>query len=168
MGRIGVWRINEILEQIGRASEENANIVMDEVVADAKSRCPVGKIVRPPGWSGPRYISFTPKTGRNKNTLVSFRAERVWLGRQPGDLRSTIRRVNKEGSGTIRVYAGTRKIFWAHMVERGSVHWPAHPFLRPAFQAIKSQLINKIKNGGTFSTWTTPMRNLLSGIGKQP
>ncbi len=145
--RVENWNAKEVFAQIGALAEENANIVMDEVVADAKARCPVGKIVRVGKWSGQRLISFTPKTGRNKGKPVSFTAEKVWLGRQPGDLRATIRRVNKKGSGNIRVYAGSYKIFWAHLVERGSVHWPAHAFLRPAFHVKKGQILDRIKNG---------------------
>jgi hypothetical protein len=147
MARIANWRASEVMEQIGKAAEENANGVMDEVVEAAKARCPVGEIVRPGKWSGSRAVAFNPKTGKNRGQRVSFVAQKVWMGRQPGDLRDTIRRVNKPGSGNIRVYAGSFKIFWAHMVERGSVHWPAHPFLRPAFQAIKKNIVARIKNG---------------------
>lgn len=145
--RVANWRPKEVGDQIFGQAEENANGVMDEVVEEAKARCPIGEIRRAGKWSGQRFVSFTPGTGRNKGIRVGFTAKRVWLGREPGDLRNSIRRVNKAGSGNVRVYAGTFKIFWAHMVERGSVHWPAHPFLRPALGAIKSRILSRIKNG---------------------
>ena len=145
--RIANWNAAGVMAQIGQLAEENANSVMDDVVEKARAACPIGTITREGKWSGQRAVSFTPRTGKNKGKRISFIAQRVWLGRQPGDLRSTIRRVNKAGSGSIRVIAGQYKIFWAHLVERGSVHWPAHPFLRPAFQAIKGDVLRRIKNG---------------------
>lgn len=148
MPRLTNWRAQEVMETIGMASEENANSIMDDVVERAKALCPVGLVSRPGKWSAPGVVSFSPKKGRNRGQSISFATGAVWTGRTPGDLRSTIRRVNREGSGSVRVYAGTRRIAWALLVEKGSHNYKAHPFLRPAFQAIKAQILRRIKGDG--------------------
>ena len=156
--RIANWHTKEIFKKIEDRAYDNANAVMDTVVEAAKSRCPPpGKtnIYRPPGWSK-AHVEFTPRTGNNKGRLVSFDTDKRWIGRDPGDLKNTIRRVNKRESmaGNIRVYAGNFKIYWARYVEMGtaSTGWggpaPAHPYLRPSFQMVKSSVIKKIENGG--------------------
>ena len=149
--RLANWHSKEVFQGIMDQAETNANLVMDDVVALAKSKCPVGTITRSGKWSGPRQIAFTARKGKTW-TDVRFTAQKVWMGRQPGDLRATIRRVNKRGSGSIRVYAGPLatgdpKIFWAFMVERGTSKTLAQPFLRPAFQQIKSTMLKRIKEG---------------------
>lgn len=116
--RVADWRGKEVFAEIAEQALKNANLLMDDVVEAAKRRCPVGTISRPGGWSTAN-VSFTPGTGKNKGRLVEFTGKR-WRGREPGDLRNTIRRVTKKGTGNIRVYAGNFKIFWAHMVERGT------------------------------------------------
>ena len=154
--RLANWRSKEIFQGIMDKALINANEVMDDVVSSAKQKCPPpGKtnIFRPPGWSK-AHVSFTPKSGKNKGTLVEFNTDKRWVGRDPGNLKNTIRRVNKPGSGSIRVYAGNFKIYWAMYVEKGtaSTGWggpaAAQPFLRPPFHAIKKDIVNRIKNGG--------------------
>jgi len=144
--RLANWNVRKIADEIGLTFEENANAYMDTIVEDAKSRCPVGTISRPDGW-GTAHVVFIPRTGRNKGRLVDFKTIKRWYGREPGSLRDSIRRVNKEGSGNIRIYAGNFKVYWAHMVERGTSKTPAHPFLRPAFAAARSRLKTLIQNG---------------------
>lgn len=148
--RVASWRGHEVFDDTYNKAVDNANEFMDTVVEDAKRRCPPpGKtnIFRPPGWAK-AAVSFTPKTGRNKGQLVTFRTDKRWTGREPGNLKSTIRRVTKGGS--IRAYAGNFKYYWAFMVERGtsSTGWggpaAAQPFLRPAFRAGKTRAIAAI------------------------
>ncbi len=148
--RIASWREGEVFNEITEAALGNANAVMDDVVAAAKAACPVGTISRPGGWSSAN-VSFTPKTGRNRGKLVRFDTEKRWMGREPGDLKGTIRRVNKRDSGNIRVYAGSYKIYWAFMVERGTVKTRRQPFLRPALQQVQATALDKIKNGSVGS-----------------
>ncbi len=156
--RIENWHTKDIFTTIEDRAIDNANTLMDTVVQKAKSICPPpGKtdISRPPGWSD-AHVSFTPKTGKNKGKLVDFHTKKRWVGRDPGNLRNTIRRVNRKdtSSGTIRVYAGNFKIYWAFYVEKGTTKtgWggpsPAYHFLKPPFHSIKTQVKNRIKNGG--------------------
>jgi len=156
--KIANWHSKEIFKRLGDKAYSNANGVMDEVVVDAKRRCPspgVTNITRPPGYSK-AFVSFRPKTGRNKGKLIQFSTEKRWIGRRPGELRDTIRRVNRrdEEYGTVRVYAGNFKIYWAFMVEKGtlSTGWggpaKAQPYLRPAFNATKKSILKKIASGG--------------------
>jgi hypothetical protein len=145
--RVAGWRAKEVFDEVSDIAFQNADDLMDDVVIAARNRCPVSPIVRAGKWSGSRVVSFTPKTGKNKGTSVGFIAQQTWLGRNPGDLRGTIRRVTRRDRGNIRVYAGNFKIFWAFMVERGTEKTRAQPFLRPAFQQAKSVALLKIKNG---------------------
>jgi len=144
--RVSQWKAHDVLSEIAGRAIDNANDFMDLVVADAKRRCPVGTIWREGKFANAK-VSFTPKTGSNKGTLVSFGTQKRWYGREPGNLRDTIRRVNKPDSGNVRVYAGNFKIYWAFMVERGTSKTAAQPFLRPAFFSAKNRLKKAIKNG---------------------
>lgn len=157
--RVENWHTRDIFTTIEGKATQNAEDLMDAVVHRAKIKCPPpGKtnISRPPGWSKAR-VRFTPKTGKNKGKLVDFTTTKRWVGREPGNLRDSIRRVSKtEWSGrTIRVYAGNFKIYWAFYVEKGTskTGWggpsPAYHFLKPPFHAIKAEVVNRIKNGGS-------------------
>lgn len=147
--RIENWKAKEAFSDIALQATNNANAVMDEVVVAAKIACPVLKNL---AWEREGYysvanVSFTPKRGRNKGQLIEFRTNQRWMGRKKGDLKNTIRRVNKSGSGSVRVYAGNFKIYWAFMVERGTVKTRPQPFLRPSFHAIRPTILDRIKNG---------------------
>ena len=56
-----------------------------------------------------------------------------------GQLVRTIRAKMAKAAGKMEAYviAGNRdaEIYWAHMVEYGTYHSPAHPFMRPAVSA---------------------------------
>lgn len=120
--RVERWKAKEIFSSIHEEAFKNANSVMDNVVAAAKSRCPVGSVTR------------NPKTGSQKE----------WAGRKPGSLKNSIRRVNKEGSGNIRVYAGNYRVYYARFIEYGTRKMSARPFLRPAFESIKTKFLDAI------------------------
>jgi HK97 gp10 family phage protein len=90
-----------------------------EVVAsNAKARCPVGKNV-----SG--------KVGGKD-----------WTARESGALKASIRVVLLYGDDkrNIRLYAGSRKVFYARFVEYGTTKMSAKPFLRPALNSSRSQI----------------------------
>jgi len=144
--RVAIWKGQEVFKQIGDQALANGELFMDDVVADAQHRCPIGSITREGKFVSAR-ISFTPKTGRGKGKLVQFQTDKRWQGRNPGDLRNTIRRVTKRGKKNVRVYAGNFKIYWAYMVERGTKKSRAQPFLRPSFNGRKDRAISVIKNG---------------------
>jgi HK97 gp10 family phage protein len=140
-------RIKEVSEEIFGQAIENAGVFMDQVVEAAKARCPVGTITRDGKWTTGN-VSFTPSKGKNKGSLVEFEGKR-WTGREPGDLKKTIRRVvNEKKKSNFRVYAGSYKIYWAYMVEMGTSKMAARPFLRPAFEAAKTVMNQIIKYGG--------------------
>ena len=148
--RVESWRAKEVLDAKSQQAMDNANAAMDEVVEAARQKCPVGTVTRDGKWVY-QGVSFTPRTGKNRGRSVQFQGKR-WTGRQPGDLRDTIRRVNKAGSGSVRVYAGSYKFPYAHMIHRGyhdkSGKWhPGIPFLQAPFHQLKGGFLNKIKNG---------------------
>jgi very-short-patch-repair endonuclease len=110
--RVANWRAKEVLTHIYDQAIQNGEEIMDDVVEDAKRRCPVGDTTVPDGYTSAN-ISFTPKTGRNKGQLVEFGTQRRWKGRFPGQLRGTIRRVTRRDRGNIRIYAGNYKVYYA-------------------------------------------------------
>jgi len=155
--RIENWNAKEIFGAFLEKAENGANLVMDEVVAASKQKCRGSFEHNPPIFREGKFSSarvvFTPKTGKNKGKLVSFDTKKRWMGRFPGQLQNTIRRVNKVGSGTVRVYAGNFKVYYALMVEKtgytdkgGKFHQPIH-FLQAPFHAIKQTMISKIAKG---------------------
>jgi HK97 gp10 family phage protein len=141
--KVSNWRANEVFQKFKDEALANANSIMDDVVAAAKALCPVGTITRSGDNYVTRHVSMIPKTGKNKGERVEFKAK-TWVGRQPGSLQNSIRRVNKPGSGNVRVYAGNFKVFYARFVERGTVKMEAQPFLRPAFMINKRDMLRRI------------------------
>ena len=158
--RVEQWHTKEIFKAFEDKAMDNANVVMDEVVIGAKQRLVGGVKQIPPivrqGRNTSARVSFVPKTGANKGKLVEYNTDRRWTGRRslsstPYDqLYNSIRRVNKEGSGSIRAYCGTEKAYWAFMVEKsgytdrgGKFHPPLH-FLQGSFHAVKGFIISKI------------------------
>jgi HK97 gp10 family phage protein len=150
--RIVGWRLPEICDEIKGKAIEAVNEVMDEHVQISKSLCPVGTITRE-GKFKTVTVTFTPTTkyGRRKiiplekRKQVSFEAQR-WTGDYPGQLRDTIRRVNKPSRpGNIRVYAGNKKVHYAYFVEYGTVKMKRQSFMRPGFQTIKNKVKPKIE-----------------------
>lgn len=145
--RVENWRAKEIFSQIAEEALKAGNEVMDDVVAASKARCPVGTITREGKWSSAK-VSFTPKTGANKGKPVSFTTDKRWMGRNPGDLRATVRKVIKPARpGNLRCYAGSFKIYYAHMVEYGTIKSRPQPFMRPAFNGIKNTVLSRIEKG---------------------
>ena len=152
--RIENWHSKDIFQGFIDKAEQGANAVMDEVVAASKAKL-AGLVSYPPivreGKFSSADVSFTPKTGKDKNQLVQFHTNKRWMGRHKtkvDTLVETIRRVNKTGSGNVRVYAGNFKAYWAFMIEKGSVNNKAYHFLQEPFHSMKSQMVKKIASGG--------------------
>jgi hypothetical protein len=157
--RIANWRADIVFGSIAEAAMDEQKDIMDGVAAVARQKCPLlgehSKYPipeRPDGFSK-AFVSFTPKTGRNKGKLVQFGTDKRWTGRRKGDLRNTIRRVTTERRpGNVRVYAGNFKIYYAFMVEKGtaSTGWggpaKAQPFLRPAFNGVRGTTTSRIQS----------------------
>lgn len=72
-----------------------------------------------------------------------------WSGREAGALKKSIRVVRLQGDPkmNVRVYAGNKDVFYARFVEYGTVKMPAKPFLRPALNASKGGIMDKMENG---------------------
>lgn len=144
--RVDKWNASEVFGNILDNAIANAHSAMDDVVAEAKSRCPVSQIVRNATNTSAK-IEFTPRRGANKGKKVSFETVR-FNGRYPGQLRDTIRQVTKYDKRTkLRVYAGNKDVYYAHFVEKGTKNTPAIPFLQPAFESVQGTFVNRIKNG---------------------
>jgi HK97 gp10 family phage protein len=47
----------------------------------------------------------------------------------------------------IRVYAGSKEVFYARFVEYGTAKMKARPYLRPALNEIKSSIIGIMESG---------------------
>jgi len=87
------------------------------------------------------------------STYLRWDAKRsypIWTN--PGELRKSIKlsaRFNKTGRGktavTAKVSAGSKKAYYAHMVERGTIKMPAQPFMMPAFAGHKRESLELFK-----------------------
>jgi hypothetical protein len=155
--RIESWHSKEIFKAYEDKAMDNANDVMDGVVESSKQKCRVDFEHDPPifraGKFSSAHVEFTPKTGAGKGELVSFDTKSRWMGRYPGQLQNTIRRVNRDGTGSVRAYAGNFKVYYALMVEKtgytdrgGKFHPPLH-FLQAPFHAMKGSMVGKIAKG---------------------
>jgi len=144
--RVANWKAKEIFSQVREEAIAAVIGVMDDVALAAKARCPVGTVTRS-GDTVMKVVSFTPTRGPGKGQPVSFMGKQ-WTGREPGSLRASIRRVLKpERPGNVRVYAGNAKVFYAHMVEYGTVKMGPRPFMRFAFRETVGNLTDRIEKG---------------------
>jgi HK97 gp10 family phage protein len=140
------WNADEVFGTIREQAIESARNLMDEFVIAAKAKCPIGTVTRE-GKFVSANVSFTPKRGPNRGEAVHFTAENRWTGRYPGQLRDTIRRVEKASRpANLRVYAGNFKVYYAHMVEYGTVKSSPHSFMRNTFADLKTDVVIKIEN----------------------
>lgn len=138
--RVEGWHGKEVFQNMIDLALIGANAVMDDHVADAKRRCPVGTVTRADG-STQRDVLFTTKRGKEVNFIAN-----TWTGRVPGSLKATLRKVEKYNRpGNLRCYAGNAKVFYARFVEYGTSRTKKQPFLRPSFQAIKGTLKERIE-----------------------
>jgi len=49
--------------------------------------------------------------------------------------------VEREGAAEYAVVAGDDKVFWGHLVERGTTHSPPYPFLVPALEESQDTVV---------------------------
>lgn len=155
-------KIKETFDALIDAAIQGANNIMDEHVVGARQLCPsrkgvsIGTQYRKPYGDAKGYkfydVLFKPGKGRNKGKVVNFIAK-TQTGRVAGELKATIRKVSRyDRPSNIRVYAGTRDVFWARFTEYGtaSTGWgkgvPRQSFLRPSFQAIKPKVQEAIES----------------------
>lgn len=61
-----------------------------------------------------------------------------------GRLRDAIHTEFK-GDADWNVVAGNSQVFYGHMVEHGTTRAPAHPFLIPAFEARRNEVLRAIR-----------------------
>ena len=93
-----------------------------------------------------RKARSSPVVNRSTGTRTIYKngryAGQFWTARDAGALKKTIRVVEKHGRKlNIRVYSGTAKVFYAQIVEFYT------PYLRPASNASKSQILKIMQNG---------------------
>ena len=145
--KVGRWTADKIFMNVKEAALEGVRAKAEEIKDATKASVHESPIIRAPRFSDQlQNVSFTPKKGRNKNTLVSFKA-RVWLGRKPGDLKSTVRVVEKpDRKGNIRIIAGNFKMYWARFAEYGvpSRGIPRSMDMRGAFDTVKPTIAEEV------------------------
>lgn len=94
----------------------------------------------------PQIIAgLTPKLGaalQAGGEVIERRAkERVPV--DEGDLRDAIH-TDREGPLSVRVVAGNTDVFYGHMVENGTVRTAPRPFLVPAVEASKVEVVGLV------------------------
>ncbi len=115
--RVASWNPKEADERLRGNVMERLQAIGEKVAQDARGRVPVGKDV---------------PQGKGK-----------WSKREAGALKKSIRVVRLHGDPkmNVRVYAGNREVYYARFVEYGTVKMKAKPFLRPALNAAKKDLL---------------------------
>ncbi len=121
--RVANWNPTKADPEIIHAAMERLEQVGELIAEEARRRCPVG---------------------------VDVKSARKWGARVAGALRDSIRVVRLHGDPrrNIRVYAGSREVFYASFVEYGTAKMRARPFLRQAVAASKAAARSILLNGG--------------------
>lgn len=124
MSRIAFWNAKPLNKEVMKNGMKRLKKAAEVVKTKARSKCPVGTISRPMYTRG-RY------------------AGQFWTARDAGALKKSIRVVEKHGSErlNIRIYSGTAKVYYAQIVEFYT------PFMRPALNDSKSQILSIMQNG---------------------
>jgi HK97 gp10 family phage protein len=122
--RVAKWSTKEADMQIQVNAMDRLQEVAEAIAEEARRHVPVGQNV---------------PAGKGK-----------WSAREAGALKRSIRVVRLHGDPkkNVRVYAGSREVYYARFVEYGTAKMRARPFLRPAVQAMKSK-IGKVFQGGS-------------------
>jgi HK97 gp10 family phage protein len=118
------WNPDVITAEIEKEAMDRLEKAAEGIASKARSLVPVGKDV---------------PAGKGK-----------WSKREAGALRKTIRVVRLKGDPklNIRVYAGNKgEVFYARFVEYGTVHMKARPFIRPALNSSKAEILSTVENG---------------------
>jgi HK97 gp10 family phage protein len=143
--RVEGVRIKEVFQNVMDLAIIGANKVMADVAAGSKRLCPtkkgvsIGTIYRPYGRVM-KDVLFTTKRGKDVNFIADTE-----MGRTAGNLRATIRKVEKDSRpGNIRVYCGNKDVWYGRFVEYGTSHSQKQAFMRPAFHAIKGTAQERI------------------------
>ena len=136
MGRIAFWDIKPLNKEIMRNGMRRLRKAGEVVKRKARSSPVVNRsTVSRPMYTKGRY------------------AGQFWTARDAGALKKSIRVVEKHGGEAggyitikagqleIRIYAGTKKIYYAQIVEFYT------PFMRPALNNSKSQIKSIMENG---------------------
>lgn len=90
-----------------------------------------------------RIPQFTAALAPRVDDLVEDVAEVIAMGARrrvavdTGELLSKIH-VRRSGMGEFMVVAGDRETFYGHLVENGTTHSPAQPFMVPAAEDARS------------------------------
>ena len=121
--RVSNWQPQRFDGEIIGAAMDRLERAAEVVATDARRRAPVG--VNVPAGQG------------------------KWSGREAGALKKSIRVVRLHGDKrrNIRVYAGSKQVFYARFVEYGTSKMSARPFLRPALNSSKGKIQSILREG---------------------
>jgi len=123
--RVSNWNPQRFDGEIISASMNRLERAARVVAEDARRRVPVGK------------------------SRVAKRGGKDWTAREAGALKASIRVVRLHGDSkrNVRIYAGSRKVFYARFVEYGTRKMKAKPYLRPALNASKGRIQDILRSG---------------------
>ena len=115
--RVARWNMKEADLMLRANTMERLQEIGERAATIARSKVPVGKDV---------------PQGKGK-----------WSKREAGALKKSIRVVRLHGDPkmNVRIYAGNKEVFYARFPEYGTVKMKATPYLRPAVNAVKRELI---------------------------
>lgn len=119
--RVEGWAPDGITAAVERAAMDGLERAANIIAQRAREKFPLGK---PKG-----------KTGQEQ-----------WKSMDTGKLRSTIRVVRLKGDPNlnVRIYAGSKKAPYANFIEHGTIKLPKRPFLRPALNMVKKDIVGLV------------------------
>lgn len=127
-----VARLEAVSNDIKKESREIFNKAAVPLIAAIQSGAPQS------GWPHGRYKDgrevaiYVPGNLRRsfRNTLRFGRSSAVWIAPKLA-----------KGESATGIFEGSRTdAYYAHMVEFGTVNFPAKPFVRPAFESTKDRV----------------------------
>jgi len=123
--RVSNWNPAAGDTQIMKASMERLQAAAEVIAQGARANVPIGK-------SRPKYLNGKDYTAR-----------------EAGALRASIRVVRLHGDTrrNVRVYAGSKKVYYARFVEMGTYKMRARSFLRTAVNQSKGAIRSILLNG---------------------
>ena len=123
--RLENWDPSLASDAITKESMDRLEKAGELVASRARAKVPVGK-------------------GR-----AQYKGSKDYTAREVGALRDSIRvvRLKDDPKLNIRVYVGSRKVFYAGFVEYGTLKMRAKPFMRPALNESKEDILQIVEIG---------------------
>jgi HK97 gp10 family phage protein len=116
--RVSNWQPQKFDGEFFNASMDRLERAAEVIASKARARAPIGE------------------------SRAQYKSGKDYTSRESGALKASVRvvRLYDQKARNVRVYAGSRKVYYARFVEFGTVKMSAKPFLRPALNSSKAEI----------------------------